>query len=120
MILPLLIAAWITITPLPQQSPDNSVMLVEFRIDALDAEIMYLNNYELVDQNNNAVDLLAIDSISELDGIVIDNTKIVAITTERLKQKTSYTLIFRQNTAWFYYNGFVPNIISTPAVEVRQ
>src|SRR5574338_1718806 len=120
MILPLLIAAWITITPLPQQSPDNSVMLVEFRIDALDAEIMDLNNYELVDQNNNAVDLLAIDSISELDGITIDKTKIVAITTERLKSKTAYTLSFINHSSWFYYDGFVPNKISTPAVEVRQ
>ncbi len=117
--IPLLIGAWITISPLPQQNIDRTVVLVEFREEIPD---MFLpDNYQLKDENNE-YHIYSVNQISELDGWQIKYTKVVALVVEKLKAKNEYTVDVKSigKSTWFFFNGFLPNRIETPAAALTQ
>lgn len=128
-----MVGAWLTITPPPQYFTDTTnVVLIEFSENMSIEGLLDVNNYSIVDENNKSWIIYRVGIVSELDGIIISDTSLVALVSERLAYRGEYTItavnvkdkagnvIEGNNSAWYFYNGFVPNRFETTPVNIGK
>jgi hypothetical protein len=127
-----IIAAWLTITPLAQFSDTTSVVLIEFSESMNIEELLNPVNYEIVSAANKNFIIHKVGIVKELDSIIISDTSLVALVTERLPNKTEFLVSARNikdkagnyfdstKTVWFFFNGFAPNKFITPTVSLSK
>lgn len=127
------IGAWLTITP-PQQywTDTTSVILVEFSENMSMDGLLDVANYSIVDNDDKFWIIYRVGIVQELDGIIIPDTSLVALITERLAYRKEYTttvvnvkdkagnIIENENKGWYFYNGYVPNRVGTPSVNLEK
>ena len=138
------IGAWLTITPMSaisvQYEPDSihiftdttSVILVEFNENMSVEGLRDVNKYVLKDESNKIYNIYKIGIVNVLDSIVIRDTSVVVLITERLEYRKEYTVtvtgvkdkagnfIQNKNTGWFFYNGYAPNKFITPIIDMTR
>jgi len=129
----ILVGAWLTITP-PQQywTDTTSVIMVEFSENMSIEGLRTVSNYSIVDDENKTWKIYRIGIVSELDSIIIPDTSLVALITERLAYRKVYTItavnvkdkagnvIEDNNWGVYFFNGYVPNRIGTPTVDLTK
>ena len=126
-----IIAAWLTITPLAQFSDTTSVVLIEFSESMSIEGLLNPVNYKIVSAANKNFIIHKIGIVSEIDSIIIPDTTLIALVTERLPHKTEFIVSAKNlkdqsgnfldstKTVWFYFNGFAPNKFTTPNVSLE-
>jgi hypothetical protein len=126
-----IIAAWLTITPLAQFSDTTSVVLVEFSESMSIEGLLNPVNYKIVSAANKNFIIHKIGIVSEIDSIIIPDTTLIALISERLPHKTEFIVSAKNlkdrsgnfldstKTVWFYFNGFAPNKFTTPNVSLE-
>lgn len=127
-----IIAAWLTITPLAQFSDTTSVVLIEFSESMSSAGLLNPVNYKIVSVANKNFIIHKVGIVKELDSIIISDTSLVALVTERLPHKTEFIVCAKNlqdkagnfldstKTVWFFFNGFAPNKFNTPTVGLSK
>lgn len=117
----MVLGAWATPTP-PQElyTDSTSIVAIEFSQPMSMDGLLTASNYQVIDMNGNPVRIYKVGLIQELDGIPINDTTLVALITEKVKYKTSYTVfafnvknskgieIQDHNEGWFFFNGYAP------------
>ena len=85
-------------------------------------------NYKIVSAANKNFIIHKIGIVRRLDSIIILDTTLIALVTERLPHKTEFIVSAKNlkdksgnyldstKTVWFYFNGFAPNKFVTPTV----
>jgi len=125
------VGAWLTITP-PQQyfTDTTSVVLVEFSENMSMDGLLDIANYSIVDNDNRSWQIYRVGIVEELDSIIIPDTSLVALVTERLAYRKEYTttvvnvkdkagnVIELENSGWYFFNGFTPSI-PVPTVDLE-
>lgn len=127
-----IIAAWLTITPLAQFSDTTSVVLIEFSESMSSEGLLNTSNYNIGIIDSSQFFLIhKIGIVSEIDSIIIPDTSLIALFTERLPHKTGFIVSAKNlkdrsgnfldstKTVWFYFNGFAPNKFTTPTVRIE-
>jgi hypothetical protein len=135
-----IIAAWLTITPLAQFSDTTSVILVEFSETMSVEELLNPDNYKVgtIDSlatgqaDSHFFEIYKIGIVSELDSIIISDTSLVALVTERIPHKTTFfvraknlkdragNFLDSTRTVFHFFNGFAPNKFTTPTVSLDK
>ena len=135
-----IIAAWLTITPLSQFSDSTSVVLIEFSESMSIDSLLYPDNYKIFSTSNDKPwKIHKVGIVKELDsmachpyGIIISDTSLVALVTERLPIKTEFIVSAKNlqdkagnfldstKSVWFFFNGFAPNKFITPNVSLDK
>lgn len=127
-----LIAAWLTITPMPQTTDTTSVFLCEFSRIMSNEGLLDTANYELTDEAMREYLVYDVDVVYVLDGDSVLYTTLVALTTEKVYPARLYTItvtnvtdensnpIEGKNSDTQYFKGFVPNKYEAPNVRMRK
>ena len=126
-----IIAAWLTITPYAQFSDTTSVVLIEFSESMAVDVLLDVSNYRIVSAADEIFLIHKIGIVKEIDSLVIADTTLIALVTERLPHKTKFIVSAKNlkdisgnyldstKTVWFYFNGFAPNKFVTPTVRLK-
>jgi hypothetical protein len=89
-------------------------------------------NYSITDEQSKNYPIYKVGIVKAADGIQVSDTSRVALIVKRLPYRMNFTVrafnvkdkagnfISGQNSAWFFYNGFAPDEIQTPAVTVKK
>lgn len=127
-----LIAAWITVSALPQYSDTTSIMLLEFSEPMSKDSLFYVGNYSIVDQDNNSYKIYKVGIVKNIDSVEVEEATLIALIAERLPYRKEYTVTANNlkdlagnklgdlNKAWHFFNGFAPNKIQKPEVILRE
>jgi hypothetical protein len=126
-----IIAALLTITSLAQFSDSTSVVLIEFSESMSIDGLLNPVNYKIVSTANQNFTIHKIGIVSEIDSIIIPDTTLIALVTERLPHKTEFIVSAKNlqdkagnyldstKTVWFFFNGFAPNKFKTPNLRLE-
>ena len=115
-----LIGAWHTITP-PAGTVDGSSMLIcyEFNYDADSSALVNVSNYEIKEVGGNELTIYALYWITEIDTLDVIYTRLVGLKVPKLKYKAMYSFAYETQADTFFYNGFAPNLVPKPDVQIR-
>jgi hypothetical protein len=115
-----LIGAWQTITP-PSGMVDGSTMLIcyEFNYAADSSEIVDVSNYQLKRVGGSLLTIYALYWITAIDGIDVEYTRLVGLKVPKLKYRDLYSFGYKAQADTFFYNGFAPNLVPKPNVQIR-
>lgn len=128
-----LIAVWLTITPPANLISDSTdVMLVEFNVPMSTEGLFNKNNYTIVDENNNHINIIYIDVVNSLDGINIPQATLVALVIPKQENRKTFTttvngvksldnrqINVNRNTYTYFHNGFAPNLERKPDLIIK-
>ena len=94
--------------------------------------LLYPDNYKIFSAaNDKSWKIHKVGIVKELDSIIISDTSLVALVTERLPHKTEFIVSAKNlkdkagnfldstKTVWFFFNGFAPNKFITPTVRFK-
>ncbi len=118
----------------------TSVILVEFSEPMSMDGLLDVHNYKVYDSTNSIVKLYKVGVVVSIDDsppsqpIIVDSvgTTVVALIVKRIQPHEQYAVqvfnvkdkagnvIGDKNEGWFYFNGFVPNKIGTPNIEMNK
>lgn len=127
----LLLGAWLTISILPQQSDTTSVILVKFSETMSIEGLLDVSNYKITSEGTE-YKIYKIGVVNKIDDVTPKDTSMVALITERLPYRKEFlvavknvkdkagNVIGAKNTAWFYFNGFAPNKVAIPTIELKK
>lgn len=115
-----LIGAWQTITP-PSGTVNDTTMLVcfEFNYGADSSEVVDISNYQVKRVPNASLPLYNIYWITEIDNIDVIYTRLVGLRIPKLNYKNLYSFEYKTQADTFFYNGFAPNLVEKPNVQIR-
>lgn len=131
------VAAWITPSAFPQYSDTTSVILLEYSEPMSMDSLLYAGNYMVLTVDDGKVwKIHKVGLVKEipdsLGNIIISDTTLVALVTERLPYRKHFEISAANvkdragnlvdpdhKTVWFFFNGYNPNRIGTPMVEIR-
>ena len=132
-----LIAGWLTITPptFSQYSDTTNVILLEFSEPMAIDSLLYTGNYMVLCNDTSDHKIYRIHKVGivrELDSIQIADTTLIALITDRVPYRKSFN-VFAKNikdragnyidstkSVWFFHNGFVPNKLQIPGINLRR
>ena len=119
--LPLFIAAWMTITPPTHLMTDSTcVYLAEFQISVSDSYLLDLQNFTLVDDQGNQIPMYAVEKLSEIDNLEVLYTKLIAITIPKLEYKRVYNFTASgMGTFPYFNNGYADNLENSPELIIK-
>lgn len=121
--------------------PDTtSTILIELSRPIDTTGLNNFQNYKIYDSTNTIVNVYRVGIVSIIDDtppsppIIVDSvgTAIILLQTKRFNYRAAYRMeifnvkdldgnvIGNKNTASFYFNGFVPNRILSPTVEIKK
>jgi len=94
--------------------------------------LLTASNYSITDEQNKTYPIYKVGIVKAVDGVLINDTSKVALITKRLPYRMNFMVrafkvkdkagneISSKNTAWFFFNGFAPNKISIPIVQMKK
>jgi len=122
--LPIFIAAWLTVTPPAHMITDStSVYLAEFQQSVQDSYLLDLQNFTLTDEQGVQVPLYSVEMIYELDGdsVKYSNTKLIGFKVPLLKYRELYTFTAEGLGSYTYFNnGYAPNLEQKTDLIIKE
>lgn len=135
----LIVAAWITITPFTEHSDSTSVVLMEFSRPVGGIELFNTENYVIMlEDSSKLFEVYSIKVVEQLDcihgtePIILADTVLIAIITERLKPKNNYrfnaynlkrktgTIIpSHPNDYRQYFGGYHNNLFKLDSIKIK-
>jgi hypothetical protein len=119
--MPLFIAAWLTITPPAHLISDSTaVFLLEFQQSVSNTYLLNVGNYSIYDDNNQELQIYSAELLSSIDGIPVLYTKLLALKTAIPEQKKLYNIdAFSYGVRSYFNNGFAPNLELQPVLMIK-
>lgn len=140
--IPFVVGAWITIStvippPMAQWSDTTSVIVLEYSEPMSIDSLLYAGNYMVLSADDGKIwKIYKVGIVKQLQdstgNINLPDTTMVALVTERLPYRKSFNISAdnvkdragnlvdpNHKTVWFFHNGYAPNKVNTPQVEIR-
>lgn len=122
----------IILTVIVSAQDTTSTIVLTFNESMSIEGLLNTSNYSVTDEQNKTYPIYKVGIVKAVDGVLINDTSKVALITKRLPYRMNFMVrafkvkdkagneISSKNTAWFFFNGYAPDKISNPIVQMKK